>query len=71
MMRAKVGRRESAGRQCLACHASRHCASTIVIMLILKMGKIFDVGYERVMLRHNPQFTTPPMSLTHTFTVKA
>lgn len=27
---------------------------TIVIMLILKMGKIFDVGYEKVMLLYNP-----------------
>ena len=29
-------------------------APTIVIMLILKMGKIFNVGYERVMLLYNP-----------------
>lgn len=27
---------------------------TIIIMLILKMGKIFDVGYEKVMLLYNP-----------------
>ena len=27
---------------------------TIVIMLILKMGKIFDVGYEKIMLLYNP-----------------
>lgn len=29
-------------------------APTIIIMLILKMGKIFNVGYERVMLLYNP-----------------
>lgn len=27
---------------------------TIIIMLILKMGKIFDVGYEKIMLLYNP-----------------
>ena len=27
---------------------------TIIIMLILKMGNIFDVGYEKVMLLYNP-----------------
>lgn len=27
---------------------------TIIIMLILKMGKIFNVGYERIMLLYNP-----------------
>ena len=29
-------------------------APTIIIMFILKMGKIFNVGYERVMLLYNP-----------------
>lgn len=29
-------------------------APTIIIMLILKMGKIFDVGYEKIMLLYNP-----------------
>lgn len=29
-------------------------APTIIIMLILKMGKIFNIGYERVMLLYNP-----------------
>ena len=27
---------------------------TIIIMLILKMGKIFNVGYEKIMLLYNP-----------------
>jgi len=29
-------------------------APTIIVMLILKMGKIFDVGYEKILLLYNP-----------------
>jgi putative aldouronate transport system permease protein len=50
-----AARVDGAGRfkQCL--YVTIPCLMpTIIIMLILKMGKIFDVGYEKIMLLYNP-----------------
>lgn len=46
---------DGAGRFQQVLHVTIPCLlPTIIIMLILKMGKIFDVGYEKIMLLYNP-----------------
>ena len=46
---------DGAGRFQQLLHVTIPCLlPTIIIMLILHMGKIFDVGYEKIMLLYNP-----------------
>lgn len=46
---------DGAGRFKQVLHVTIPCLlPTIIIMLILKMGKVFNVGYEKVMLLYNP-----------------
>lgn len=50
-----AARVDGAGRLAQVIYITIPCLlPTIIIQLILKMGKIFDVGYEKIMLLYNP-----------------